>query len=174
MGWRAVTKAPRDQDWKGELIVMRRLSTKKTVAVGGVAALVIVGGGAAYAYWTNNGSGTGQATTGSNLSIVVNQTSTITGLAPGLPAQTLSGNFDNPNTSPVYVTAVTAAVTGTDKTGCDATDYTIGGSAPVNAEVAAGTAVGSWSGLTIAFNNKPATNQDACKDAVVTIAYTAN
>jgi hypothetical protein len=155
------------------MILMRR-PTKKTVAVAGVAGLLLVGGGAAYAYWTNTGSGTGEATTGSNASIVVNQTSTITGLAPGLPAQTLSGNFDNPNTSPVYVTTVTATVTGTDKTGCEATNYTIGGSAPVNAEVPAGTGVGSWSGLTIAFNNKPAVNQDACKDAVVSIAYVAH
>lgn len=152
---------------------MRRLN-KRTVAIWSVAALLIVGGGAAYAYWTNTGSGTGEATTGSNQSIVVNQTSTITGLAPGVPAQTLSGNFDNPNTSPVYVTTVTATVTGTDKTGCGPTDYTIGGSATVNAEVPAGTGVGSWSGLTIAFNNKPAVNQDACKDAVVSIAYVAN
>lgn len=154
---------------------MGRLNLKrKTVVVGGVAALVIVGGGAAYAYWTNSGSGTGEAETGTNQTIVVNQTSTITGLAPGLPAQTLSGNFDNPNTSPVYVTSVTATVTGTDQTGCGVSDYTIAGAAPVNAEVPAGTGQGSWSGLTIQFNNKPAVNQDACKNAVVSIAYTAN
>jgi galactokinase len=74
----------------------------------------------------------------------------------------------------VYVTTVTATVTGTDKAGCGPTDYTIGGTATVNAEVPAGTGVGSWSGLTIAFNNKPAVNQDVCKDAVVSIAYVAN
>lgn len=148
--------------------------TRKTITIGAAAALVLVGGGVAFAYWTNNGSGTGEATTGSNQTIVVNQTSTVAGLAPGLPAQTLSGSFDNPNTSPVYVTSVTATVTGTDQTGCTATDYTIAGAAPVNAEVPAGTGVGSWSGLTIQFNNKPAVNQDACKNAVVSIAYTAN
>ncbi|MEO7268857.1 MAG: hypothetical protein ABIW49_06595 [Knoellia sp.] len=152
---------------------MRTLS-KKTVVIGSVAAFVLLGGGAAFAYWTNTGSGTGEATTGSNQSLVVNQTSTVSGLAPGLPAQALSGNFDNPNTSPVYAGTVTATVTGTDKAGCGPTDYTIGGTAPVNAEVPAGTGVGSWSGLTIAFNNKPAVNQDACKDAVVTIAYAAS
>jgi hypothetical protein len=152
---------------------MRRLN-KRTLAVASVAGVLVVGGGAAFAYWTTTGSGTGEASTGSNATIVVNQTSTITGLAPGLPAQTLSGNFDNPNDGPVYVSTVTATVTGTDKTGCGPTDYTIGGSATVNAEVPAGTGVGSWSGLTIAFNNKPAVNQDACKDAVVSIAYVAH
>lgn len=151
-------------------------TTKKKLskkwAIIGTAGLLAVGG-AAYAYWSNVGSGTGTAETGTNQSVTVNQISTVTGLAPGLPAQPLSGNFDNPNSGPVFVTAVTATVTGTDKTGCTATDYTIAGTAAVNAEVPAGSGVGSWSGLTIQFNNK-ATNQDACKNAVVSIAYTGS
>lgn len=152
---------------------MRRF-TKKTVAVATGIVVLVMAAGVAYAYWTNTGSGTGEATTGTNESLVINQTSTITGLAPGAPAQVLSGTFDNPNTSPVYVTAVTATVTGTDQAGCDASNYTIAGSAPVNAQVPAGDGVGSWSGLTIQFNNKPDVNQDACKNAVVDIAYTAS
>jgi hypothetical protein len=52
---------------------------------------------------------------------------------------------------------------------CDASDYTIGGSAVINAEVPTG-ALGAWTGLTIAFNNK-GTNQDQCKGATVAIAY---
>jgi len=146
---------------------------KRTIAL--VAAVMVVAmGGIAYAYWTNNGSGSGEATTGSNGSVVVNQTSTVSGLAPGQPAQALGGNFDNPNSSPVFVNSVTAVVSGTDQAGCDASDYTIGGAAPVNAEIPAGSGVGSWSGLTIQFNNKPTVNQDACKNAVVSIQYTAN
>lgn len=146
--------------------------SKKTKIVAATAAS-LVGGGAAYAFWGNIGSGTGPADTGTNQSVVVNQTSTVSGLAPGLAAQSLSGNFDNPNAGPVYVTAVTAVVSGTDKTGCTATDYTIAGTATVNAEVPAGSGVGSWSGLTIQFNNK-ATNQDVCKNAAVTISYTGS
>ncbi|MFI2486092.1 hypothetical protein ACH47X_04240 [Promicromonospora kroppenstedtii] len=152
---------------------MQRPKKKRAVVVLSVV-LVLVMGGVAFAYWTNSGSGTGEATTGSNDSLVINQTSTITGLAPGQPPQTLSGTFDNPNDSPVYTASVTAEVTGTDQDGCDATDYTIAGSAPVNAEIPPGDGVGSWSGLTIQFNNKPAANQDACKNAVVSIQYTAN
>jgi hypothetical protein len=134
----------------------------------------LVGGGTAFAYWTNTGSGPGSATTGTNAVVVVNQTSTVTGLAPGLPAQPLSGNFDNPNAGPVYVGAVTATVTGTDKAGCGPTDYIIAGTAVVNAEIVSGNDVGAWSGLTIQFNNKPTTNQDVCKEAAVTIAYTSS
>ena len=144
---------------------------KRTIAIVVAMVIAVTTAGVAFAYWTNSGSGTGTATTGTNVAITVVQTSTVTNLVPGGAAQTLSGNFNNSNTSPVYVAAVTATVTGTDKAGCGASDYTIAGTAPVNAEVPAGTGVGSWSGLTIAFNNKPAVNQDACKNAVVTIAY---
>ena len=40
----------------------------------------------------------------------------------------------------------------------------------VNAEIAAGTGKGLFTGATIKFNNK-ATNQDACKGAPVNLAY---
>ncbi len=151
---------------------MHRFKKKTLVIL--TMALVLVLGGIAFAYWTNTGSGTGTATTGNNNAVVINQTSEITGLAPGQPAQTLSGTFDNPNPSPVYIGSVTAVVTGTDiGAACDATNYAIAGAAPVNAEVPPGEDVGTWSGLTIQFVNKPAVNQDACKNAVVQIAYTA-
>ncbi|MGI8457339.1 MAG: hypothetical protein ACR2LI_04395 [Propionibacteriaceae bacterium] len=136
--------------------------------------LVVGGAGAAFAYWTNQGSGTGTAETGTNEAITINQVTDVTDMGPGVAPQALSGNFDNPNDGPVYVAAVTATVTGTDKTGCGVTDFTIAGTAPVAAQVPAGTAVGSWAGLTIQFNNKVGTNQDACKGAVVTLTYASS
>jgi hypothetical protein len=154
---------------------MQEISKKKKRAWTAVVTVGLLAiGGSAFAYWTNSGSGTGTASTGTNAAVVVNLTSTVTGLAPGLAAQSLNGNFDNPNTSPVYVTAVTATVTGTDKVGCGATDYTIAGTAPVGQQVAAGTGVGTWTGLTIQFNNKAGTNQDACKNATVSISFAAS
>jgi hypothetical protein len=152
---------------------MHRFSRRSVAVIVGVI-VVMAGAGAALAYWTSGGSGSGSAATGTNGSIIVNQTSTVIGLAPGLPAQSLGGNFDNPNTSSVYVTAVTAVVAGTDKAGCGPTDYTLAGSAPVGAQIPSGTGVGSWTGLTIQFNNKAGVNQDACKNAVVTITYTSS
>ncbi len=147
--------------------------SKKLIVVAVVSAALLAAGGGTYAYWTSVGSGSSTASTGTVVAVTVNQTTTVAGLAPGLAAQSLSGNFDNPNAGPVYIAAVTAVVTGTDKAGCTATDYTIAGTATVGAQVAAGSGVGSWSGLTIQFNNK-GTNQDACKGAVVAIAYTAS
>ena len=151
---------------------MKRPGKQRALIVSAVAVLLV--GGAAFAYWTNTGAGTGDAATGTNVPVVVNQTSTVTGMAPGIAAQTLSGNFDNPNAGPVYVASVTAVVSGTDKTGCTAADYTIAGTATVGTEVASGTGKGAWSGLTIQFNNKSGVNQDACKNAVVSLAYTSN
>ena len=150
------------------------LLAKKSVALIVGITVVVVGAGAAFAYWTNAGAGADTASTGTNIPIVVNQVSTVAGMAPGVAAQALSGNFDNDNAGPVYVAGVTATVTGTDKIGCTAADYTIAGVATVATQILAGDGVGAWSGLTIQFNNKAATNQDACKNAIVNIKYVSN
>ncbi len=155
---------------------MKRFGKRSIMTIGGVVVFAVgAGAGAAFAFWTSSGDGDGDADTGTNASIVVNQTSTVTGMAPGVAPKALSGDFDNPNASLVYVAAVTATVTGTNMPGCDATDYTIAGTATVGAQIPAGLGVGSWSGLTIQFNNKPpGVNQNACKNAVVAIAYTSS
>jgi hypothetical protein len=154
-------------------------NSKKRIAAIAILTTILVGGGAAgaYAYWSTGGSGSGSATTGTSTNITAVQTSSVAGLAPGSTAQTLSGNFTNTNSGPVYVTSVTASISLVTKAGsapagtCDASDYTLtGANMTVGAQVAAGTAVGSWTGATLAFNNK-ATNQDACKGATVTLSY---
>jgi hypothetical protein len=154
---------------------------KKTSTRSGVLALVavLVIAGAAFAYWTTTGSGEGSADTGTTQAVTVNQTSTVTDLAPGSGTQPLSGDFDNPNSGPVYITAVAAEVTevndalGDPIVGCSAADYTIAGTGAVGASVPAGNGEGSWGNLTIAFNNT-ADNQDACKNAQLVISYTAS
>ena len=157
---------------------MQITRTKKLTAL--TAALVLLGGAAAFAYWTAGGSGTGTASTGTTDAITVNQTSVVTAMGPGVAAQSLSGNFDNDNDGPVFVATVTAAIgaiTGGGPT-CEATDYTLSNPvSDVNAEVPVGTGVGSWGTTdtpTIAFNNTPAENQNDCKNATVEILYTAN
>lgn len=145
----------------------------------GTAVLLAIGGGA-FAYWTLSGSGTGSATTGTvSGSITVNQTSTVTNLRPGGTAQTLSGDFDNSDDSPVFVTSVTVSIDSvvTSPVGgsCDATDYTLtNATMTVGAQIPSGSAQGSWTGATIAFNNKGAVNQDDCQGATVNLAYVAN
>ena len=158
---------------------MRKIEKKKTKLAVGTATVVLVGGGVAFAYWTAGGSGSGSASTGTTVALTAVQTSTVTGMRPGDSAQTLSGNFTNPNSGPAYVSTVTASIAGVAKAAgapagtCDASDYTLANATmTVNAEVPAGNAQGAWSGATIQFNNKAATNQDACKGATVTLSYT--
>jgi hypothetical protein len=156
---------------------MKKNKRRGTKVVALAAAIVLAGGAAAFAWWTAGGSGTGSAATGSVSSITVVQTSVVTGLAPGLPAQTLSGTFNDPNTGPVYVGTVTASIASVVKAvgapvgTCDATDYTLSNNPlTYNAEVLAND-TSIWTGPAIAFNNK-ASNQDGCKGATVNLAYT--
>ena len=158
-----------------------RLSKKLTaVAVGTVAA--VGAATAAFAFWTTNGQGTGSVSTGDITSLVVNQTTPISGLYPDGPAQTLAGNFNNPNPGKAYISSVTATLVSVTqgagavegKPACTPGDFELAGSAPVNQEINPGNGQGSWSGLTVRLVNKPDANQDNCKNATLNIAYTAN
>ena len=149
---------------------MARFNKKTKIAIV-TAALVFGVSGTAFAYWTQLGAGTGGATTGTTTAVVVNQTNTVTGLYPGGPAQALSGTFNNPNAAAVKVGVVSATVTTTSVPAtCLASWYTISGTAtPANQVLAAGVG-GTWSGLNVALLNDAA-NQDACKNATITITY---
>ncbi len=158
-----------------------RKTSKKPFVIAAATILLLAGGGTAIAYWTATGTGSGSASSGSNAPISVVQTSTVSNLRPGAAGQVLSGNFTNPNDSPTYVTSVTASIASVTKAvgapagTCDASDYTLAGATmTVNAQVPSGTAQGAWTGATLAFNNKSAANQDACKGATVNLSYTSN
>jgi hypothetical protein len=149
------------------------------VVLGAVAALVVAG--VAFAYWTSGGSGSGSGSAASGTSgLTANQLTVLNAMYPGDNAQTLSGNFDNSNSGPIYVSSVVASISGVTKaagapTGtCDTSDFTLANATmTVNNEVAAGNAKGSWTGATIKFNDK-ASNQDACKGATVSLSYAIN
>jgi hypothetical protein len=153
---------------------------KKTAVVAGGLALTLATAAIAFAYWTNSGSGTGSAASGTNGGITVKQTSTIAGLYPGGPAVPLAGNFDNLNTSNVYVHEVTATLGPVDGgslpgPACSVDDFALTGSpASVNTEVDPGTAQGSWSGMSLRMVDNPDANQDNCKNATVHINYTSD
>jgi hypothetical protein len=142
------------------------------------AAVALAAASAAFAFWTGGGSGTGSAAAaGAQSGLTANQTTTLTAMYPGDSAQTISGDFDNPNSGPIHVGTVTVSIDSVTKAvgapagTCDATDFTLANATmSVNAEVAAGNAKGSFTGATIRFNDK-ATNQDACKGATVGLAY---
>jgi len=161
---------------------MRKFTKRRTALVAGAATLLA--GGAAYAYWTTGGDGTGEATTGTSAeeSVTVVQTSVVEGMGPGIAAQTLSGTFDNPNEVPVYVTTVTARIVGVveaeeapeDGYTCDVSDFVLTEPVMQVGTEAAVDDTTQWSGATLAFNNKAETNQNACKGATVNLAYTVS
>lgn len=156
---------------------MSRSLSRKSVAVLGAVALLAAG--AAYAYFTQSGSGSGSAATGTTTPITVNQTSVVTGLYPGEPGVELEGTFTNPNAGAVRVATVTAAIGTIAPVGCAAANYTITDPTyTVNANVPAGTGVGSWGGGPgggpVVSMVDTGSNQDVCKNAVVNLTYTSN
>ena len=160
-----------------------RLSKK--LAALAVASGIALSATAAFAYWTTNGAGTGTASSASGFAnaIVVNQTSTISGLVPGGTAQALSGDFANSNSGSVSVVSVTATVSGTHKIvsgasvpnpGCTAADFDVSAITVDDALVSAGALHdGAWSG-TIGMKDREGTNQNACKDAIVDLSFSSN
>jgi hypothetical protein len=160
---------------------VRKISKRKIAATIAITAILVGGGGAAaIAYWSAGGTGSGTAVTGTSASVAAIQTSTISGLAPGVAAQTLSGNFTNTNAAATYVTSVTASIgTITQASGatgsCTSADYSLSNPVMnVGATVPVGTAQGAWSGATIQFKNNTLANQDGCKGATVAITYTVS
>jgi len=154
---------------------------KRTAVVATGLALVLATAAIAFAYWTQSGSGSGSASTGDTTAITVNQTSAVTGLYPGGPAEPLSGDFDNPNDGPIFVhqvAAVLSSVSGgaqdSSLPACTTADFALTGSpVTVDTEIASGNGVGSWSGMTIRLLDTSA-NQDNCKNATVHITYSSN
>lgn len=159
---------------------MRSSDTKKRVGSVGVTAILLVGVGVSYAFWTQGGAGVGSADTATTEAITVVQTSTVQGLGPGVAPAQLAGTFTNPGDTEVRVTTLDATLGkvtkgGAPVVGCDATDYQLAGfPVTVTQDLATGTGVGSWTGGTIEFENKTDKNQDACKGASVEITYTVS
>ncbi|YCK82217.1 hypothetical protein M1D89_02955 [Arthrobacter sp. D3-18] len=150
---------------------MRKLSKKSriTAAVAGVA-LVAVGGGAAYAYWTTTGSGSGEATNAAGGGTVTLHATFAGGLAPGNEVA-VAYTADNATTSSTVVGDLSANVT-TNVATCLPAWFEVT-AVTTNTPVAAnstGTSVGSG---VLKFNDSTTANQDACKGAVVTVNVTS-
>ena len=154
-------------------------SPRKRLAVVIVAgALVVVGGGAAYAYWTSTGVGSGTAITGTSVDFVVASSAATGGpLTPGGPSQSVAFSVTNPGTGSQNLSSVVVTVANPDGTtwdsvsGCSASDYTVGTPGITYGEIApAGVANGT---VTITMDDDPV-NQDGCKNATVPLYIVAS
>ncbi|WP_311379619.1 hypothetical protein [Arthrobacter sp. ISL-48] len=142
----------------------------KVAALAASVALVAVGGGAAYAYWTTTGGGTGTGTNSAGGGTVTLHATFAGGLAPG-NAQPVAYTADNASNTSTVVGALAATVT-TSSALCDPGWFEVT-AVTSNSTVAANTSGVSVGSGTLTFLNS-ASNQDACKSAIVTISVTSN
>ena len=157
-------------------------SITKTICRGALFLGLLVGSthaDVAAAYWQSGGTATGEAQVTKPLG--VNQTADLAAVSPGVPAQTLSGTFENLNGQPVHVSTVRVSIAKVTKAAgaaagtCDASDFKLQNrTITVDAEVPSGRGTGSWTGGTVAFNNKPGVDQNACQGATVKLGYTTS
>ena len=150
---------------------------RRGIKVVAVAAALVVAGGAAFAYWTAGGSGTGAADTGTSANVTIAQdTFPADALYPGGPAIPLSGKFINPNNGPVHVAQVPVALDPLWSVGttlpCTAGDFTLVQPTRTNADVLAND-TSTWGGASIQMLNS-STNQDNCKNVQPPLVYTSN
>jgi hypothetical protein len=152
--------------------------------------VLVVGSGVAYAFWTAGGNGKGTADAGTVSSLTVTS-DPIAGLYPGQDPQPIGGTLTNPNSSPVFVTSVSATIDTVDqgplytnsKPDCATTDFEVTGTATVGLEVPGkvllldGTLGWGHAGsptvdlMTIQLVDTAA-NQDNCKGATVHLLFT--
>lgn len=149
---------------------MRKMTKKNKIAAAAASvALVAVGGGAAYAYWSATGTGSGSALTSEGTQSVVLVASFGAGIAPG-GTKTVTYTASNPNSSSTTVSALGATVE-TSVAGCDPAWFGVTAPAGTKALAANATGVDLGEGtLTFADVN---VNQDACKDATITVRVTS-
>jgi hypothetical protein len=152
---------------------------RKRITIGAVALLTVTGAGAAFAYWTASGAGTGDATTGTSVAFVITAEEPVGVLAPGNAGQTVAYTVDNPGTSTQYLTDVTVAIAGPGgaawvPTGdCLASDYTATMTAePAAGEIAAGAS--STTGTVTVTLAETGENQDDCQGQTVPLYFVAS
>ena len=136
----------------------------KVAIVASVASLAIAG--AAFAYFTTTGGGEGEGTVGTSTALVL--TGTVEDLLyPGTESQ-VTFTVDNASTGHQFLTTIHLDGVTTDNVACPGSDFTM---PDVNAsqDLASGTGISVTAEGTITMANHVAVNQDACKDAVITL-----
>jgi len=158
---------------------MSKVAGRKKRIIVTTAAMVAIGGGAAFAYWTATGMGDGTAATGDTENFTISSTVTSGGpLSPGGPTQTITFTVTNPGTGVQKVSAVDVKVANTagaawdSGTGCSAADFTVGIPAFTAKEIApGGTATGT---VTLQMIDRTGVNQNGCKNETVPLHFVAN
>lgn len=158
--------------------IKKLFATKKVVAIGGAVALTLGLSGAAFAYFTTTGGGTGTGAVGSPSALVIHQASIAysndptNALLPGTSA-TVTFTVDNPSSGNQQLGTISLASWTSDKAGCNSvTQPTWITMVPdvVNTDYAPGSSQAVSGSSVITFNNTE-TPQNACVGAVLTFTY---
>ncbi|MEZ2389751.1 hypothetical protein AB6813_09420 [bacterium RCC_150] len=153
---------------------MRQLSKKgKVYAAAATIALVAAGGGAAYAYWSTTGTGSGAATNSAGTSAVTLHAAFTNDLAPGGTRQ-VTYTADNPNSSSTSVTIASATVSidSAHSASCQSTWFHV--TAPTGATLVSANSTAFALGTGSLTMDDLSTSQDGCKGAIVTVNLTSN
>ena len=151
---------------------------KRLGVVASMLAVLLLGGGVAFAYWTTTGTGTGTAGVGTDTHVTVTQNSTISGLVPGGPAVDVDFQVDNPGAGPETINGVSIAVTVTSSPGtCTPADFAVTQPNISGPVVIAGggtaTFAGATTGADVSMVNS-GSNQNGCKNATLQLTYTVS
>lgn len=142
---------------------------KKIGAIAAFTALV-AGGGAAWALWSANGTGSGRATALTAQSITVTAAAGPASLYPGATDGDITFTLTNPNPYPVQFTSMTAGAITTSNPACAITNISV---APATG-LALNVAANATSALQTISNvvTMSAAAPDACQGVNFTIALT--
>jgi hypothetical protein len=157
----------------------RGKTRSKRIAVICIAAVLVVGGGgAAFAYWSSSGVGTGEATTGTSEAFVVtSEESTDAPLVPGGESQIVAFTVANPSTATLALSSVVVIVADSDGSawdavsGCSAADYVVGTPVITYGSVDGGGDVGGTVTVTMIDTS---VNQDQCQGVPVPLYFVAS
>jgi len=166
--------------------VSKLFTTRRRIAiVVGASAMVLAGGGAAFAYFTASGSGTGSATVGTTGTWVVSENGLSGGpLYPGSGSETITFNVKNNGAADQEFSSAVAAVnsdgSGYIQTGagnasvpnCKASWFSLGqpSGSPIGTNIAGGATVQVQ--VTVTMPTDPADNQNACQSQSPNVTLT--
>jgi hypothetical protein len=166
--------------------MLTALKTKRARA--GLVVLVLLAlTGAAVAYFTTTGSGSGTAQVGTSQNLTINATITppAGGIVPGGTPAAVAFTVNNPSSGNQYVGTVSlhdvqaysdsahnTNITGTGAGQCDTSQFTMA-AVTENQNVASGNNIALNNGGQLVFHDS-GSNQDACKGAYLVANFTSN
>ncbi|HEV7848149.1 MAG TPA: hypothetical protein VGO88_02345 [Mycetocola sp.] len=158
------------------LLLGRRRRKAGIVAAGVLVALAFFGAGTVAAPPAQAASSQCAADPATGMSVSVEQTSTVVGMAPGVAPAPIEGIVTNTGAVALHIESVGVRIVSVSKAAravegsCDATDYILPTpDMTVDRTLTSGQTT-TFAGAAIGFSNKPVT-QNACKEATVHLAY---